>query len=140
VAIEILARYEALFRSGHFLPGEVTTSSLAALELFREPGVAVLARLAGKVLTVVAAADGRLKLYRCLELDDTSDHELLSILQPTFAFMEDELGRTVSKLVVCGLPRVPEGLRVEVEQLRSRLGPVNPYNAGLLGYLEAARN
>jgi type IV pilus assembly protein PilM len=140
VALEILARYEALFRNAFFHPGEVTTSSLAALELFRESGVAVMARLAGKVLTVVAVADGRVRLFRCLELEDVSDYELLSVLQPTFAFVEDELGRQVGKLVVCGLPRVPDSLRVEVQPLRSRLAAVDGYNAGLLGYLEAAQN
>lgn len=140
VALEILARYEALFRTGGFHPGEITPSSLSALELFREPGVAVLARLAGKVLTVVAVADGRVRLFRCLELDEPSEHEILSVLQPTFAFVEDEIGQAVGKLVVCGLADVPAELGVAAEPLRSRLGPVNGFNAGLLGYLEAAQN
>jgi type IV pilus assembly protein PilM len=138
VAFEILARYEALFRGAGFQPGEVTASSLAALELHRDPGVAVIAKLAGATLTVMVLDDGQLKLFRCLPVEDASDEELLSVLQPTFAYVEDELGRSVGKLVTCGLTQAPAGLRVPVEVLRSRLGPVNGSIAGLLGYLEAA--
>ncbi|MEO8099590.1 MAG: hypothetical protein ABI811_17965 [Acidobacteriota bacterium] len=137
VSFEILARYEALFRGAGFHPGDVTTSSLAALELYRENGVVVIAKLTGNVLTVIALADGHLKLFRCLTLDEINDEELRGVLQPTFAYIEDELGVRVSKLVVCGLSRAPEGMDIPVEPLRSRLGAVNGYNAGLLGYLEA---
>jgi len=138
VAFEILARYEALFRGAGFQPGEITASSLAALELYREPGVVVLAKLAGSALTVMALDDGQLRLFRCLPVEDASDEELLSVLHPTFSYVEDELGRSVGKLVTCGLAQPPAGLKVPVEQLRSRLGPVNAANAGLLGYMEGA--
>lgn len=137
VAFEILARYEALFRGAGFHPGEVTASSLAALELYREPGVAVIAKLAGNILTVMAVDQGQLKLFRCLPIEEPSDQQILDVLQPTFAYVEDELGRSVGKLVTCGIERAPAGLKVPVELLRSRLGPVNGSNAGLLGYMEA---
>ncbi len=138
VSFEILARYEALFRSLGFHPGEVTSSSLAALELYREPGVVVIAKLAGNVVTIMAVADGYLKLFRCLSLEEITDEELLGVLHPTFAYVEDELAQPVSKLLLCGFARAPEGISVPTETLRSRLGAVNGYNAGLLGYLEAA--
>lgn len=139
VAFEILARYEALFRGLGFHPGEVTSSSLAALELYKEAGVVVIAKLAGHVVTIMAVADGHLKLFRCLALEEISDEELLGVLHPTFAYIEDEIGQPVSKLVLCGFGRAPEGISVPTETLRSRLGTVNGFNAGLLGYLEAAR-
>jgi type IV pilus assembly protein PilM len=139
VAIEILAKYEALFRAAGFHPGEVTTSSLAALQLQREAGVVVVAKLAGHVLTVIAAAEGRLRLFRCLTLDEVTDQELMGVLQPTFAYVEDEVGQPVGKLLVCGFNRAPEGLTVPVEPLRSQLGAVNGFNAGLLGYLESVQ-
>ena len=139
VSFEILARYEALFRSLGFHPGEVTSSSLAALELYREPGVVVIAKLAGHVVTVMAMADGHLKLFRCLSLEEVTDEELLGVLHPTFAYVEDELGQPVSKLLLCGFGRAPEGISVPTETLRSKLGVVNGYNAGLMGYLEAAQ-
>jgi type IV pilus assembly protein PilM len=138
VAFEILARYEALFRSLGFHPGEVTSSSLAALELYREPGVVVIAKLAGNIVTIMAVADGHLKLFRCLPLEEVNDEELLGVLHPTFAYVEDELLQPVSKLLLCGFGRAPEGISVPTETLRSKLGAVNGYNAGLLGYLEAA--
>ena len=139
VALEILARYEALFRSTGFHPGDITPSTLAALELVREPGVVVVAKLAGNTLTVAALADGRVKLFRCLALEEATDEELLGVLHPTFAYVEDELGRPVEKLLTCGFARMPEGLPMEAEPLRSRLGEVNGFNAGLPGYLEAVQ-
>jgi type IV pilus assembly protein PilM len=139
VSFEILARYEALFRSLGFHPGEVTSSSLAALELYQEPGVVVIAKLAGNVVTVMAIAEGRLKLFRCLELETVNDEELLGVLHPTFAYVEDELSQPVSKLLLCGFGRAPEGISVPTETLHSRLGSVNGFNAGLMGYLEAVQ-
>ena len=99
----------------------------------------MIAKLAGNVLTVMAVADGRLKLFRCLTLDEVTDQELMGVLQPTFAYVEDELGQPVSKLVMCGFGRAPEGITVPVDQLRSKLGSVNGFNAGLLGYLESVQ-
>jgi type IV pilus assembly protein PilM len=139
VTYEILARYEALMRSTGFYPGEVTPSSLAALELYREPGVAVIARLTGRTLTVMAVEGSKLRLFRCLTMDESTDDELMSVLQPTFAYVEDDLGKQVTKLVTCGFARVPDGITLPVEPLRSRIGAVNGFNAGLLGYLEAVQ-
>ena len=51
--LEIVARYEAPFRAAGMNPGLVTTSSLAALELAPEAGLSVLAKLTGRVLTVL---------------------------------------------------------------------------------------
>ena len=141
VALEVLARYEAVFRSSNLHPGQITTSALAALNLHRESGVAVIAKMTGNVLTVMAVADGRLKLFRCLTVEDGSDEEILSVLHPTFAYIEDELGQKPEKLLLCGFSRPPEGLNLAMEPLRSRLGAPTSYNAGLLGYLRSiARN
>jgi type IV pilus assembly protein PilM len=144
VALEILARYEAVFRSANLYPGVVTTSGLAALNLYRASDVAVIAKLTGNVLTVMAVADGRLKLFRCLTVEGDSDEEILAVLNPTFAYIEDELGQKPEKLLLCGFTKPPEGLNPkdgltpEIEPFRSHLGTPNAYNAGLLGYLEAA--
>ena len=123
-----VARYEAVFRAANLYPGEVTTSGLAALNLCGASGVVVIAKLTGNVLTVMAVEDGQLKLFRCLMIADGSigendNEEILAVLNPTFAYIEDEL---------------LEGLNIEMEPLRSHLGTANAYNAGLLGYLEGA--
>jgi type IV pilus assembly protein PilM len=138
VALEILARYEAVFRNSNLHPGQITTSGLAALNLYRDSQVAVIAKMTGNVLTVMAVADGRLKLFRCLTVEEGSDEEILAVLHPTFAYIEDELGQKPEKLLLCGFSRPPEGLSLAMEPLRSRLGAPTAYNAGLLGYLEAA--
>ena len=81
-----------------------------------------------------------LKLFRCVALDEVSGEEILAVLHPTLAYVEDELGSPVRKLILCGFPQ--SGLPVfpcEVELLRSRFGAPGPFNAGLLGYMEAAQ-
>ena len=146
VSMEILARYEAAFRNVNLHPGEITTSGLAALNLYQGSGVVVIAKLTGNILTVMAVAEGRLKLFRCLTVEtggeDSSapfnDEEILAVLHPTFAYIEDELGQKPEKLLLCGFAKPPAGLTLETEPLRSHLGTPNAYNAGLLGYLEAA--
>lgn len=140
VALEVIARYEALFRASGFHPGVVTTSTLAALNLYRGEGVAVLAKLSGNVMTVAAMQGTRIKLFRCVTLEEPNDEEILSVLHPTFAYVEDELSVPVGKLILCGFSRVPAGLRCESEQLRSRFGAPGAYNAGLLGYMELIEN
>src|SRR5580658_2939915 len=84
MAFDIVARYEALFRAAGFHTGEVTTSSLAALSLYHGEGVAVVAKLSGKVLTVTVLSGGTVKLFRCVTLEGSDDDELLAILHPTF--------------------------------------------------------
>jgi type IV pilus assembly protein PilM len=145
VALEIIARYEALLRGANFHPGEVTTSALAALNLYRGPDqnadVAIVAKLAGRALSLMVVAGEFLKLFRCVELEAAGEEEVLSVLQPTFAYVEDELGTPARRLVLCGFPNgALAGLNRETEVLRSRLGSPGAFNAGLLGYLEGAGN
>ncbi len=140
VALEVIARYEALFRSAGFHPGVVTTSTLAALNLYKGGGVAVFAKLSGLALTVAVIDGNVVKLFRCVTLDDASEPEILSVLQPTFAYVEDELSAPVGKLILCGFAQVPSGLRAPTEPLRSRFGSPGPFNAGLLGYMEQIAN
>ena len=137
VALEVLARYEALFRNAGFHPGEVTVSALAALELYRGAEPAVIAKLAGKNLTVMLGGGGKLKLFRRLALEEGNEEEILSVLRPTFAYAEDEIESPVKRLILCGLENL-RGLPCEPEPLLSRLGTPTAFNAGLFGYMEAA--
>ena len=98
----------------------------------------MLAKLAGKVLSVMIVASGRLRLFRCLTLEDASDQEILSVLLPTFSYSEDELASPVKKVILCGFPRVPQGLPVETDILRGRSGVAPAYGAGLAGFVEGA--
>jgi type IV pilus assembly protein PilM len=137
VALEVIARYEALFRTAGFHPGLITTSTLAALNLYRGEGVVVVAKLSGNVITVTVLAGNAIKLFRCVTLEEASEEEVLAVLHPTFAYVEDELGSPARRLILCGFPHgAPEGMRCEVEPLRSRFGAPGPFDAGLLGYME----
>ena len=146
VALEVIARYEALFRSADLHPGEITTSSLAALNLYRDQdgagaGVGVVAKLSGHVLTAMVVAQGVLKLFRCVELEQATLEEVLAVLHPTLAYVEDELSSPASRVVVCGFPpNQLSGLRCPVEPMRSQHGAPGAANGGLLGYLEGALN
>jgi type IV pilus assembly protein PilM len=145
VALEIIARYEALFRAIHFHVGEVTTSALAALQLcppaLRPDAVNVIAKLSAKTLTVMVLRGETLKLFRCVALEEVTENQILAVLQPTFSYVEDELSHPADKLTLCGFPAgALSGLRYEQDLLRSRFGFPGAYNAGLLGYLEGARN
>jgi type IV pilus assembly protein PilM len=146
-ALEIVARYEAPFRAAGLHPGLVTVSTLSALSLVpaAPPALYVVAKLAGRVLTVSVVEAGALKLVRCVELPDITPAEIFAILIPTIAYMEDELERRPDRVLLSGFGEQDlatkaewEGeLGVPVDVLRSRFGIASQSNAGLLGYLEA---
>jgi type IV pilus assembly protein PilM len=141
VALEVIARYEALFRNAGFHPGVITTSALAALSMYRGDGVAVFAKLAGRVLTVAVLAQNTIKLFRCVTLEEPDEDEIRAVLHPTFAYVEDELGSPARKLIVCGFPQgTPVGIDCEIEFLSGHFGVPGPFDAGLLGCLEAVEN
>jgi type IV pilus assembly protein PilM len=156
VALGVLARYEALFRNAGFHPGDITVSALAALNLYHDEAPALVAKLAGtgpagpgavvpancpgadNTLTVMVVAGGKLKLFRCLTLEESTEEEILGVLHPTLAYAEDELGAPVKRVILCGFSTPPLGLPCETEPLRSRAGMPTAFNAGLYGYMEAS--
>ncbi|HZT38964.1 MAG TPA: hypothetical protein VFA28_13800 [Bryobacteraceae bacterium] len=143
IALEIVARYEAPFRAAGFQPGFVTTSALAALNLAPRAGRFILLKLSGRALSALALENDRLKLTRCVELDRVESDDILAVLYPTLAYMEDELSAGPEKLLLCGFgdrardwaTRWQSELNLPVEALGSRFGTPGPYNSGLLGYL-----
>jgi type IV pilus assembly protein PilM len=147
--LEIVSRYEAPFRAAGFNPGFVTTSTIAALELAPEAATSVLAKLSGRVLTIVVREKHAVKLVRCLEVPSQALDDVAAVLLPTFVYVEDNLEGRVEHLFLCGFGarteeaqrRFQEELGVLVEPLRSPLGVPSESNAGLLGYLRSiARN
>jgi len=147
--LEIVARYESPFRAAGMRPGLVTASGLAALELAPEAGLSVMAKLTGRVLTVLVRQKATLKLARCIEIPSTELEDVAAVLIPTFVYVEDNLGGRAEHLFLCGFGsqmdparhRFTEELGVPVEALRSPLATPGENNAGLLGYLRSiARN
>jgi len=143
--LEIVARYEAPFRAAGMNPGFVTTSAVSALELAPEAGISVIAKITGKVLTVIVREKGVVKLVRCLEVASQELDDIAAVLLPTFVYVEDNLQGKVEQLLLCGFGsraeeaqrRFPEELGVSVEPMRSPLGVPGENNAGLLGYLRS---
>ena len=143
--LEIVARYEAPFRSAGMNPGFVTTSSMAALELAPEAGLSVMAKITGQVLTVVVRDKSAIKLVRCVEVASQELEDIAAVLLPTFVYVEDNLSGRVENLILCGFGaqsdeaqrRFEEELSVPVDLLRSPLGIPGENNAGLLGYLRS---
>jgi type IV pilus assembly protein PilM len=143
--LEIVSRYEAPFRSAGMNPGLVTASALAALELAPEAGLSVLAKITGRVLTVVVREKSVVKLVRCLEVASQELEDIAAVLLPTFVYVEDNLGGCAENLLLCGFGaqadaaerRFQEELAVPVETLRSPLGVPGENNSGLLGYLRS---
>ena len=145
---EIVTRYEAPFRAVGLYPGFVTTSALAALELAPESGISLMAKLSGRVLTVLVREKSVLKLVRCLEMPSAGLEDIAGVLAPTLVYVEDNLGSKADKLLLCGFgAQTEEAARmfaeefgVETEAVRSPLGVPGESNAGLLGYLRAVGN
>ncbi len=144
--LEIVARYEAPFRAAGMNPGLITTSTLAALELAPAEGLSVLAKLTGRVLTVVVREKSIVKLVRCVEVASQEFDDIAAVLLPTFVYVEDNLGKAADSLLLCGFGaqldavqrRLQNELGLAVEPLRSPLGTAGENNAGLLGYLHSA--
>lgn len=142
-ALEIVARYEAAFRAANLHPGHVTTGAIAMSELNRAPDVSVIARRNGRLLTVLVTNGPLLRLVRTVELSSPDPEEILAVLFPTLAYIEDEMATQPARLLLCGFEedgRLPEWiseLQVPAERLQSRLEAVSEVNAGLLGYLES---
>jgi type IV pilus assembly protein PilM len=143
--IEIVARYEAPFRSAAIEPGFVTTSALAALELVNEKGTVVVAKLSSRMLTIMVVSSGVLKLVRSLELTEPGVAEIAADLYPTFVYIEDNLAAKAEQLLLAGFGRFgaeardefARELRLPVELIRSGAGAADENSLGLMGYLRS---
>ena len=144
---EIVARYEMPFRMAGFHVGWVTTSTLGAMDLVTPVGVKVLAKRAGRVLSLAVLAGGTLKLIRSIELTDFTPGEIAGHLHPTLAYVEDQLAAIPDVVVLCGFGEDSESARLWLEsELQMRVvtlvtpqGEPGEYSAGLSGYLESLK-
>jgi hypothetical protein len=101
----------------------------------------VIAKLSGKILTLMVVKGGVLKLIRCIEFSD-----LTGDVYSTFAYVEDQLGAKAERLMLCGfgaeteerLRQFQKELGIPVEVVQSAAGIPGESNAGLIGYLQGA--
>ena len=142
---DIIARYEAPFRSAAIEPGLVTTSALAALELVKENGTVVVAKLSGRMLTILVVSSGVLKLVRSLELTEPGTAEIAVDLYPTLVYIEDTLTAKAEKLLLAGFGRLAaeardqfaSELRLPVDLVHASAGVAGENSLGLAGYLQS---
>ena len=110
------------------------------VDLERRTDISVLVRLSGRVLSVIVVQAGVVKLVRTVEVADSSNEEVLAVLFPTMAFIEDQYRVKPARVLFCGMGDV-EGWEAElgspVEILKSKYGTPNQFNAGLHGYLQS---
>jgi type IV pilus assembly protein PilM len=169
VAIDrrILSEYEDLFTASGFRVGLVVPSSVACLPLCPaatsapasssgRPGVALLLKLSGAILTTMLLDGDKIRLIRCVDFSEPFSEEqptpthtfsiiddTMPVMQQTIAYAEDELGRNVNRLLLAGFGQNAAAIgelagsefQVKWEFLRSRFAPAQDY-AGLLGLLE----
>jgi hypothetical protein len=117
------------------------------LELVSSDGISAVAKLNGRILTILVTQGNSLKLVRTLELTDTTVEDIAADLYPTFVYIEDRFAAKASRLMLCGFGLLEETalrqfeaeLEVPVEAVRSAMGAISANNAGLLGYLQGAR-
>ncbi len=138
--MEIVAHYEAAFRAAGLLPGLVTVSSLALLDLLPDAGSYVVARRAPGVLTVVAVNEGIVRIARTLELTESADplEEISADIYSTLAFIEDQSGVRPASLYLAGFgdDAANAATRLSVELDLPAL-PVDEEWPGLAGYLRS---
>jgi type IV pilus assembly protein PilM len=143
MAVEVLAPFEAAFRQAGFHPGFITVSGLSQANL-GSPGTLGI-RLCAGTFTLNYIDGEELRLFRSLELNGDSFDEILNVLDPTLAYLEDERRTKPQRAELCGLtglePELGSHLRenwnIPVQQMRARAGMVDGGNAGLMGYLES---
>ena len=135
VSFEILTRYEAAFRAAGLQPGFVTVQALAMLDLpeIASPETTLVARLNGRILTLTVLYEGAVRLIRCVQVSPEVD-EVIGVVAPTAAFVEDEYGASVQRVVACGLDGLsfPWPSSINVTNVS-----VPPERAGLAGYMHA---
>lgn len=153
IARPILLEYESLFIDAGFRLGLVQPSSLAALRLCdqEEPGLTLMVKAAGSTLSVILLDEGRVRMIRSLDLTGEEDEwrrpgaeAVLLLLQQTFAYCEDQIGKPAARLMLCGFGPETDSLAENAERefaipaypARSRFGIASQENAGLLGLLE----
>jgi hypothetical protein len=143
----VLAEYESCLRQVGCKPGFVTSSALAAVALLPEKEVCVLAKWSGNVASVAVMQQGVPRLFRTVEVPSLSWDELLGLLHPTFATIEDRFLAKAEHLFLCGsemhsadlAPSLEREFGVPTEALQSPFGSPQVNSAGALGYVAGIR-
>ena len=148
---EIVAHYETPFRAAGLLPGLVTVSSLAMLDLLPETSAQaagsvvrdklsslVLAHHSPGALTVLALSGGVVTIARTLEMGDSeldTLDEIIAAVYPTLAYIEDQTRSRPEKLFIAGFTQEPESSTRLSAELDIPVEAIHESYPGLAGYL-----
>ncbi len=141
---------EAAFEEVGLLPGYVSLSTTAALNLIQPGPMALLMQLGRAALTMVAVEHSVVRLVRRIAIADTFEaeqgsalDEVLADLYPTLVYIEENLGTRVSRLFLSGfgsllspaLGAMQAEFEFPVEPLLGADDTGAPWGAGLMGYV-----
>ncbi len=105
--LRIVREYESVVESLGMSPGVVMSSTLAALPLLADGSLALLARIAGSILTTAIVRQGILCGYRCVTLPADAQHltpqALLDEIYPLAAYYQDAWSEGISQVRLAGL-------------------------------------
>ena len=111
--LRIVREYEQMIQSAGMTPGVVISSTLSAMPLLDDGRASLLARVAGKTLTIAIVREGILWNYRCIELPnevfDLSPQNLLDEIYPVATYYQDTWKEDLASVRLAGLgPRMEE--------------------------------
>lgn len=118
--LRIMREYESLVESAGMSPGVVLSSTLAALPLLSDGRPALLARVAGSILTTAIVREGVLCGYRCITLPADAMHltpqALLDEIYPLAAYYQDSWSEGIAHVRLAGLGDRTEDFREPLER------------------------
>ena len=118
--LRIVREYESLMESLGMSPGVVMSSTLAALPLLSDGKPALLARVAGSILTTAIVREGVLCGYRCITLPADAMHltpqALLDEIYPLTAYYQDSWSEGIAQVRLAGLGNRTEEFRGPLER------------------------
>lgn len=134
---EVIAGYEAPFRTLNLHPGFITLSFLAAMELAPvSEAISMFAKLSGRILTVLVLRSGTIQLIRSIEVESGSLAEIAQDLFPTVVYTEDHFGSRAVELLICGFGDLErEAVPFLAAQLELPVRALSTRDAGLAGYI-----
>ncbi len=149
-SVEFVRMSEGAFEEAGLLPGYVGPSTTAALNLIEPGPMALLMKMGRASLTMVAVEHAAVRLVRRIAVADpfgterdAALNEILADLFPTLVYIEENLGTSVSRLLLSGFGDLlgPARTRMEsefafaVDPLLGSEDSGSPWGAGLMGYV-----
>ncbi|MGH9591590.1 MAG: type IV pilus biogenesis protein PilM [Bryobacteraceae bacterium] len=127
--LRIVREYESLLEAANMTPGVVISSTLAALPLLTDGHPALLARVAGSILTTAIVREGILCGYRCVTLPADAAHltpqALLDEIYPLAAYYQDSWSEGIAQVRLAGLGERSAEFQEPLErELQCPVGPL----------------